>query len=73
MRSSVIRWTEPTARTRSRLSWQQDFNALVYVLNGHGSVGTEQRPSHSGQSAVLGAGAYLTIAADVINLARFAF
>jgi redox-sensitive bicupin YhaK (pirin superfamily) len=49
---------------RLDLPWNQEFNALVYVLNGHGSVGTDARPIHTGQSAVLGAGDYLTIAAD---------
>ena len=53
---------EPGARLD--LPWKQDFNALVYVLNGHGTVGTDARPIHTGQSAVLGAGDYLTIAAD---------
>jgi redox-sensitive bicupin YhaK (pirin superfamily) len=53
---------EPGARLD--LPWNQEFNALVYVLNGQGSVGTDLRPIHAGQSAVLGAGDYLTIAAD---------
>ena len=53
---------EPGARLD--LPWNQDFNALVYVLNGHGTVGTDARPIHTGQSAVLGAGDFLTIAAD---------
>jgi len=53
---------EPGARLD--LPWDVDFNALVYVLNGRGTVGTEGRPIHVGQSAVLGAGDYLTVAAD---------
>src|SRR5690242_14885955 len=53
---------EPGARLD--LPWTQDFNALVYVLNGAGTVGTDARPIRSGQSAVLGAGGFLTIAAD---------
>jgi redox-sensitive bicupin YhaK (pirin superfamily) len=53
---------EPGARLD--LPWDQDFNALVYVLNGHGTVGTDARPIRSGQSAVLGAGDFLTVAAD---------
>ena len=53
---------EPGARLD--LPWNNDFNALVYVLNGHGSVGTDARPVHTGQAAVLGAGDYLTITAD---------
>src|SRR4029079_5482569 len=53
---------EPGARLD--LPWDVDFNALVYVLNGSGTVGPEGRPIHAGQSAVLGAGDYLTITAD---------
>ncbi len=46
------------------MPWNVDFNALVYVLNGNGSVGVEGRPLRTGQAALLGAGDYLTIAAD---------
>ena len=59
---------EPGARLD--LPWDVDFNALVYVLNGHGTVGSggtgdaASSPLHTGQSAVLGAGDYLTITAD---------
>ena len=53
---------EPGARLE--LPWDVDFNALVYVLNGQGTIGTEARPIHSGQSAVLGSGDYLTLTAD---------
>ena len=53
---------EPGARLD--LPWDVDFNALVYVLNGSGTIGTDACPIHSGQSAVLGAGDYLTIAAN---------
>jgi redox-sensitive bicupin YhaK (pirin superfamily) len=45
------------------LPWRQDFNALVYVLAGHGTVGVEKRPIRTGQTAVLGAGDRLTVAA----------
>jgi redox-sensitive bicupin YhaK (pirin superfamily) len=45
-----------------RLPWRPDFNALVYVLSGRGSVGTA--PVHGGQLAVLGAGDTLTVRAD---------
>ena len=53
---------EPGARLD--LPWQVDYNALVYVLNGRGTVGVDGRPIGTGQSAVLGAGDYLTITAD---------
>jgi len=45
------------------LPWRPDFNALVYVLSGAGTVGVEQRPIRTGQLAVLGAGDRLTVAA----------
>ena len=46
------------------LPWRADFNALVYVLSGNGTIGAERRPVRSGQLAVLGAGDSLTVAAD---------
>jgi len=52
---------EPGARLE--LPWDPEFNALVYVLNGEGTVGTDAQPIHTGQTAVLGAGDYLTVAA----------
>jgi redox-sensitive bicupin YhaK (pirin superfamily) len=41
-----------------------DFNALVYVLSGHGTVGVEQRPVSTGQLAVLGRGDFVSVAAS---------
>ena len=38
------------------LPWRADYNALLYVLNGEGSVGPEQRPIGMGQLAVFGPG-----------------
>src|SRR6476661_5023618 len=52
---------EPGARLE--LPWDVDFNAIAYVLNGHGTVG-EGQPVHTGQSAVFGAGDFLTVTAD---------
>jgi redox-sensitive bicupin YhaK (pirin superfamily) len=46
------------------LPWRPDFNALVYVLSGSGTVGVERRPIRTGQLAVLGAGDRLTVAAN---------
>jgi redox-sensitive bicupin YhaK (pirin superfamily) len=60
--SLVHATVEPGARLE--LPWEVEFNALVYVLNGHGRVGVEGRPVRTGQSAVLGAGDYLTVTAD---------
>jgi quercetin 2,3-dioxygenase len=47
-----------------RLPWRADFNALVYVLSGQGSVGLDRRPVRMGQLAVFGAGDAITLAAD---------
>ena len=47
-----------------RLPWRPDFNALVYVLSGSGSVGADGRPVRSGQLAVFGPGDVITVAAD---------
>ena len=52
------------------LPWPQDFNALVYVLSGRGTVGTRARPIHTGQLAVHGGGAALTLRADVSQESR---
>jgi redox-sensitive bicupin YhaK (pirin superfamily) len=48
---------------RLTLPWRPDFNALVYVLAGEGTVGAEARPVHTGQLAVYGSGDVLTVAA----------
>jgi hypothetical protein len=52
---------QPTASLD--LPWDPEFNALVYVLNGSGTVGTEGRPVHAGNLAVLGRGDFVTLAA----------
>ena len=49
---------------RMELPWPVDYNALVYVLSGQGTVGTDLQPIRMGQAAVLGAGDFLTVAAD---------
>ena len=46
------------------IPWRSDFNALVYVLNGAGTVGVERRPIRMGQLAVFGKGNALRIAAE---------
>jgi len=45
------------------LPWRPDFNALLYVMNGHGTVGVERRPVHTGQLTVFGPGDMLTVSA----------
>jgi redox-sensitive bicupin YhaK (pirin superfamily) len=45
------------------LPWRADYNALVYVLAGFGSVGAEARPIQTGQLAVFGPGDTLRVRA----------
>jgi len=45
-----------------RLPWRPDFNALVYVLSGAGSIGRDERPISTGQLAVFGPGETITVA-----------
>jgi redox-sensitive bicupin YhaK (pirin superfamily) len=46
------------------LPWPRDFNALIYVLAGSGTVGADQRPIETGQLAALGAGDVITATAS---------
>ena len=52
------------------LPWRPDFNALLYVLNGRGTVGTDRHPIHTGQLAVHGPGDVLRFAADTRQESR---
>jgi redox-sensitive bicupin YhaK (pirin superfamily) len=52
---------EPGARLD--LPWDVDYNGLVYVLGGQGTVGDEQAAVHTGNLAVLGAGDFVTVRA----------
>jgi redox-sensitive bicupin YhaK (pirin superfamily) len=52
------------------LPWPSEFNALVYVLSGSGSVGAEGRPLHTGQLAVHGAGDAIVLRADATQESR---
>lgn len=47
-----------------RLPWRRDFNALVYVLSGAGTVGPQRHPARTGQLAVFGPGDTIRIDAD---------
>jgi redox-sensitive bicupin YhaK (pirin superfamily) len=49
---------------RLRLPWRSDFNALVYVMSGDGTVGPARAPISAGQLAVLGSGDVVAIEAD---------
>ena len=53
-----------SAGARVSLPWRSDYNALVYVLAGQGSVGPEARQIGTGQLAVLGEGTAITVAAS---------
>jgi hypothetical protein len=45
------------------LPWRADYNALVYVLAGHGTVGADRSAVQTGQLAVFGPGNALRVAA----------
>ncbi|MFF4650182.1 pirin family protein [Streptomyces sp. NPDC001380] len=49
---------------RITLPWRSDFNALVYALNGSGTVGEEDRPFGMGQAVLFGDGDSITVRAD---------
>jgi len=53
-----------SAGARVSLPWRPDYNALVYVLAGQGSIGPEARQIGTGQLAVLGEGTAITVAAS---------
>ncbi|MGH3870430.1 MAG: pirin family protein [Pseudonocardiaceae bacterium] len=53
-----------------RLPWRADFNALVYVLAGAGTVGAAGQPVGTGQLAVFGAGDTLTVSGAVHQESR---
>ncbi len=55
---------------RLALPWRADYNALVYVLAGQGSVGVEGRPIQTGQLAVFGPGNAVTVAAATVQESR---
>jgi quercetin 2,3-dioxygenase len=52
-----------SAGARLSLPWRPDYNALVYVMNGQGTIGSAGRPIATGQLVVLGPGDALTLAA----------
>jgi redox-sensitive bicupin YhaK (pirin superfamily) len=49
------------AGARLELPWNPSFNALAYVLSGHGAVGADRRPIGAGQLVVFGDGAHLRL------------
>ena len=57
---------------RLRLPWRPDFNALVYVLSGAGTVGPDRRPVRTGQAVLFGRGDAITVTADATQESRLA-
>lgn len=49
------------------LPWNREFNALVYVLAGEGTVGAEKRPIRMGQTALFGRGDTIEMSASVVG------
>ncbi|MEO5653538.1 MAG: pirin-like C-terminal cupin domain-containing protein, partial [Marmoricola sp.] len=64
--------THATVQPGARLDlpWNAGYNALVYVLSGHGTVGDEQVGVRAGNLAVLGAGDFVSVRAAVGQDAR---
>ncbi|OYN74583.1 pirin family protein [Mycolicibacterium sphagni] len=52
------------AGAQLNLPWPREYNALVYVLSGRGTIGPVGHPIQQGQLAVLGPGDRITVAAD---------
>jgi len=57
---------------RLDLPWRQDFNALVYVMGGRGTVGPDVTPVGTGQLAVLGRGDLIALTSSTAQEKRFA-
>ncbi len=55
---------------RVEIPWAPEFNALVYVLGGTGTVGAEGRPVRTGQLVVFGEGGSITVGADQVQDSR---
>jgi quercetin 2,3-dioxygenase len=53
-----------------RLPWRTDYNALVYTLNGQGTVGENRHPVQMGQLAVMTDGDTLVIQANSVQESR---
>ncbi|OZF38084.1 pirin [Rhodococcus sp. 14-2496-1d] len=49
------------------LPWNREFNALVYVLAGEGTVGAEKRPIRMGQTALFGRGDTIEMSASAVG------
>jgi redox-sensitive bicupin YhaK (pirin superfamily) len=67
-----ITMAHSTIQPGARLSvpWNRDYNALVYVLSGRGTVGPVGHPIRQGQLAVLGPGDRITVTAELSQESR---
>lgn len=52
------------------MPWEPEYNALVYVLSGEGTVGLEGHRVRPGTLAVLGAGDFVSLRADATQESR---
>ena len=59
-----------SAGAKVDITWRPDFNALVYVLGGNGTVGTDGHTIRTGHLVVFGDGDALTLAADATQDSR---
>jgi redox-sensitive bicupin YhaK (pirin superfamily) len=55
---------------RLAIPWRPEYNAIAYVLAGHGTVGAERRPIETGQLALFGPGNALRLDAAPIQESR---
>ncbi len=53
-----------------RLPWHREFNGLVYVLNGRGTVGANRAPIGTGQLAAFGTGDVISLTAGLAQESR---
>ncbi len=53
-----------------RLPWRREFNGLVYLLNGRGTVGAKRAPIATGQLAAFGTGDVISLTADLAQESR---
>ncbi|MCJ0891563.1 pirin family protein [Rhodococcus sp. ARC_M12] len=49
------------------LPWNREFNALIYVLAGEGTVGAEKHPIRMGQTALFGRGDTIEMSASAVG------
>lgn len=65
MTYTPITYLHATVSPGARLAmpWPEDFNAMVYVLSGRGTLGAEQRPIEEGQLGMFGRGDAITVQA----------